>query len=163
MLHITRALLAAAVSCIICSMLIEARSVLVVARFADMSLNGFLNSLPRSLPKDFLYSTLLILLISLPMAILWMLPRSRCVVSNPWAAAIVGAIIALLVSPVWNACRFMGHEVNWSSAFFWKDYLGGTPYVPLVAAATGGTYFFLHSLFIQHARAKKFWLETHPR
>ena len=159
-LHLTRALLAAVITGAVCS------SVPFFGYIADSlwkrrglpaaaDLRHYLAAEQPFIISAFIW---LLVLLSVPMAILWGISSSRRTLSAPWKAALCGGCLGILLSPPWYvAATVLDRMTAWLSV---NDYLEKLHILGPFSIITGALYFLLHSFFIRQALAKKAWLET---
>ena len=159
-LHLTRALLAAAItSAMAPSFLLVWITVAELWRTGTFPSPGLFKSFSKAVPDLLAIFGVLVLIVAGPMTALWILPLTRRWFRHPWAAAIAGAIIGMLLSRIWiygvPLVTDSGHIDD-------REFFRMLPFYLTLSAATGAPAAFLHAFFIQRALAKRKWLETHP-
>ncbi len=158
-LHLTRALLAAAIT--LCVMPVVVSIIVAMVWVADgypPSIKEVVEHYIGWLPIYIMELGVLIVLIMVVGPISWILPALRRSLTRPWVAAIVGAACGILLTWPWMA--FVYTFVVSESGLQWAYFVRMLPFRALVAAITGALHFFLHSFFIRQALRKKAWLET---
>ena len=159
-LHITRALLAAAITCAMApSFLLLWIVVADLWQGGRFPSPGFFKDFSEDVPYILLIFGVLVLIVAGPMTALWILPLTRRWFRHPWAAAIAGAIIGMLLSRIWT---YGVPLVTDSGHIDDREFFRMLPFYLTLSAATGALAAFLHAFFIQRAIAKRKWLETHP-
>ncbi|RYD25889.1 MAG: hypothetical protein EOP87_23635 [Verrucomicrobiaceae bacterium] len=158
-LHLTRALPAAGITLAMCAALpLLWFTVQILLMGPGLPLGPNLRLVLRAQPLIFLSFALLLVLLSIPMAILWRSENPRRTLSIPWMAAVCGGCLGILLSPPWYVVVIALHGELFRMSL--SNYLEIIHILAPLSAITGALYFFLHSFFIRQALAKKAWLET---
>lgn len=159
MLHLTRALLAAAITCSIAPFVL-----LLWFVIGDLSI-GWRSSITdiftdfvKMAPELVGIFALLILFVGLSLAALHAIPVIRRRVAVPWIAALTGAILGMLLSPAW----VLSVDYFTDGTMDIGHYFDQLPLFLTLSAITGAVFTFLHAFFVQRALAKKAWLAKQP-
>lgn len=160
MIHLTRALLAAAITCTIGPFIVLIWALTIdAAETHGMSAGMIIGAFVETSPLFVLSFIALVVLISLPMALLWCIPRIRHSFRRPWVASIAGAIAGVLLSIPWSMVISLISGDQWDFYYSYRKDIG----LYLIASATSGAlYAFLHAFFIRQALAKREWLAIQP-
>lgn len=165
MLHLTRALFSAVVTCATISFLLLGWN---ICRWRSHP-SAFPDSLIRRmfsqhLADAFFVSTFVVMLVSGLMFVLWCRPAIRHWLRRSWVATIAGAIFGASA----GFLIYLGGTPNVTMQMdFDRMMINRKPYAQLplfifFTSITGALASFLHAFLIQRAHAKKAWLESHP-
>ncbi|WAC18915.1 hypothetical protein OVA24_16915 [Luteolibacter sp. SL250] len=158
-LHLPRALLAAGIALAMCGTLpLLWITVHLLLMAPALPFGPNLRLALRAQPLIFLSFALLLVMLSIPMAVLWRRENPRRTLSIPWMAAVCGACLGILLSPPWYVIIIALHGELFRLSL--SNYLEIIHVLVPFSAITGALYFFLHSFFIRQALGKKAWLES---
>ena len=162
MLHLTRALLAFAITCLLSA------GFVIMLGFYDMWRWGgsppsaaHFHLIPAAMLRLMKHSAEPIVIIALVMVPLWFLPTTRRWLARPALAGVIGLCCGAVM---YAGCPAGSGILEGESGIVTRHAhvtfllsMAGHLLLP------GGIYAWLHSQLIHRARAKKAWLETHPQ
>ncbi|RYD25890.1 MAG: hypothetical protein EOP87_23640 [Verrucomicrobiaceae bacterium] len=160
-LHFPRALWAAAITLSIAPAVVLIIEVIErLARGRAAATTSTVERFVEDLPRITGIFCMLLMMVTVPMLLLWLLPATRRWFRRPWVAAIAGAVCGVLLTWPWmeSFSLFFPFRLELT----WERFIDAAPLLVPLAALPSSLYAFLHAFFINSAIAKKKWLEEHP-